>query len=134
MFPTFVCLNTWSLFLDISLCALLISGPSYKQHTVHGCSAIRFFITHQQVFQTRTKRLADSLLLWQSPVCWITTWIVRINNVPVRSFPHETIIIQIKQEKQSRQYKNISPRYVHYYCLNPLIYLIGVASKAIHKY
>ena len=25
LLPTFVCLNTWSLFLDISLCALLIS-------------------------------------------------------------------------------------------------------------
>jgi len=30
LLPTFVCLNTWSLFLDISLCALLISRPSYK--------------------------------------------------------------------------------------------------------
>ena len=29
LLPTFVCLNTWSLFLDISLCALLISRPSY---------------------------------------------------------------------------------------------------------
>ena len=28
LLPTFVCLNTWSLFLDISLCALLISRPS----------------------------------------------------------------------------------------------------------
>ena len=27
LLPTFVCLNTWSLFLDISLCALLISRP-----------------------------------------------------------------------------------------------------------
>jgi len=30
LLPTFVCLNTWSLFLDISLCALLISRPSYQ--------------------------------------------------------------------------------------------------------
>ena len=29
LLPTFVCLNTWSLFLDISPCALLISRPSY---------------------------------------------------------------------------------------------------------
>ena len=29
LLPTFVCLNTWSLFLDISLCALLISRYSY---------------------------------------------------------------------------------------------------------
>ena len=28
LLPTFFCLNTWSLFLDISLCALLISRPS----------------------------------------------------------------------------------------------------------
>ena len=27
--PTFVCLNTWSIFIDISLCALLICRPSY---------------------------------------------------------------------------------------------------------
>ena len=30
LLPTFVCLNTWSLLLDISLCALLISRPSYE--------------------------------------------------------------------------------------------------------
>ena len=30
LLPTFVCLNTWSLFLDISLFALLISRPSYR--------------------------------------------------------------------------------------------------------
>jgi hypothetical protein len=27
--PAEICLNTWSLLLDISLCALLISRPSY---------------------------------------------------------------------------------------------------------
>jgi len=30
LLPTFICLNTWSFFLDISLCALLISRPSYQ--------------------------------------------------------------------------------------------------------
>ena len=29
LLPTFVCLNTWPLFVDISLYALLISRPSY---------------------------------------------------------------------------------------------------------
>jgi len=31
LLPTFVCLNTWSLFLDISLCALLIRAPRTMQ-------------------------------------------------------------------------------------------------------
>ena len=31
LLPTFICLNTWSLFLDLSLCELLITRPSYHQ-------------------------------------------------------------------------------------------------------
>ena len=36
LLPTFICLNTWSLFLDISLCALHISRPS-QNNTLKYC-------------------------------------------------------------------------------------------------
>jgi hypothetical protein len=40
--PFFVCLNTWFLFLDISLCALLISQPTYLYITcVTFCEIVR---------------------------------------------------------------------------------------------
>ena len=43
LLPTFVGLNTWSLFLDISLCALLISRPSYKNELLIAIYPALFF-------------------------------------------------------------------------------------------
>ena len=56
------------------------------------------------VFQTRFKRLGDSLFLWQSPALRVTTSTVRINNVSVITFLRGTIIIQTEK---SRQYNNL---------------------------
>ena len=71
LLPTSVCLNTWSLFIDISLCALLISRPSYIRRTITG-QPLHSTCTHSNNLLTASsKQIVNNLNKFKKNYCSI---------------------------------------------------------------
>jgi hypothetical protein len=70
----------------------------YIQVTVYECNITRNVITYKPVFQTRFKRFANSLFLWEYPARLFAVSTVRINNVSVKMLLCGAIFIRLEQE------------------------------------
>ena len=103
LLPTFVCLNTWSLFLDISLCALLISRPitlcistqQFRQHWV--LQQLAWANDVAQHFPHRPRPWCQSLSVQKQQPCTVSLQPVLIPGLISRNarFRRTSITVQV---------------------------------------